>query len=103
MMLLCPAFWARYSRWITVFIAIMVAPCFAQGPARWAGSVPSSGTAALAEAQVAKPVDALVILGSFACGSGSGTSSQFIYKLVRRRPIKTNHFVRDPLGLEGGR
>jgi hypothetical protein len=34
MMLLCPAFWARHSQWMTVFIAMLVAPCSTQEAAQ---------------------------------------------------------------------
>lgn len=54
LMLLCPAFWARYSGWATVFITILVAPCFAQESALMVGTKTAAESSTVPETQAPK-------------------------------------------------
>ncbi len=55
MMLLCPAFWARYSRWVTVFISILLAPCSAQEAAQMASTETAGESSAVSGTPTPKP------------------------------------------------
>jgi hypothetical protein len=55
MMLLFPALWARYSRWATVFIAILIAPRSAQEAAQMVSTKPTAEGSTVSETPAPKP------------------------------------------------
>ena len=56
MMLLRPAFWARFSRWVTVCIAMLIAPCFAQEAEQTFSTAAAAENSTVSETPASKPM-----------------------------------------------